>query len=148
MAHWLDQGFDRVEEHGSPTVLIASANRDTRLFFPDAVHSPALSRDGKTLRFVRGSEPFQFGPAELYMKVLPDGSPVALTHDGTTKIAPALSPDGSQAVYTTFSGMGWASVSVPIGGGPPALLMQNAAALTWAAANRVSDDAAAALVAG
>ncbi len=26
--------------------------------FPDAVHSPALSRDGKTLLFVRGSEPF------------------------------------------------------------------------------------------
>jgi DNA-binding winged helix-turn-helix (wHTH) protein/Tol biopolymer transport system component len=105
--------------------------------FPDAVHSPALSRDGKTLLFVRGSEPFQFGPAELYLKVLPDGEPVALTHDGTNKIAPALSPDGSQAVYSTFSSKGWASVSVPIGGGPPALLMQNAAALTWASANRV-----------
>ncbi len=83
--------------------------------FPDAVHSPALSRDGKTLLFVRGSEPFQFGPAELYLKVLPDGEPVALTHDGTNKIAPALSPDGSQAVYSTFSSKGWASVSVPIG---------------------------------
>jgi len=34
-------------------------------------------------------------------------------------------------------GTGWTSVSVPIGGGPPAVLMQNAAALTWAAANRV-----------
>ncbi|HMF00610.1 MAG TPA: winged helix-turn-helix domain-containing protein [Terriglobia bacterium] len=105
--------------------------------FPDAVHSPALSRDGKTLLFVRGSEPFQYGPAELYLKVLPDGEPVALTHDGTNKIAPTLSPDESHAVYTTFSRTGWATVSVPIGGGPPALLMQNAAALTWAAANRV-----------
>jgi DNA-binding winged helix-turn-helix (wHTH) protein/Tol biopolymer transport system component len=105
--------------------------------FPDAVHSPALSKDGKTLLFVRGSEPFQFGPAELYLKVLPDGEPVALTHDGTNKIAPVLSPDGSQAVYSTFSSKGWASVSVPTGGGPPALLMQNAAGLTWAAADRV-----------
>jgi Tol biopolymer transport system component len=105
--------------------------------FPDAVHSPALSKDGKTLLFVRGSEPFQFGPGELYLKVLPDGEPVALTHDGTAKIAPTLSPDGSHAVYTTFTGSGWVSMRVPIGGGPPTLLMRNAAALTWTGANRV-----------
>jgi Tol biopolymer transport system component len=105
--------------------------------FPDAVHSPALSKDGKTLLFVRGSEPFQFGPGELYVKALPDGEPVALTHDGTTKIAPTVSPDGSRAVYTTFTGAGWTSMSVSIGGGRPTLLMRNAAALTWTSANRV-----------
>ena len=105
--------------------------------FPDAVHSPALSKDGKTLLFVRGSEPFQFGPGELYLKALPDGEPVALTHDGTTKIAPTLSPDGSRAVYTTFTGAGWVSMRLPIGGGAPTLLMRNAAALTWTGANRV-----------
>ena len=105
--------------------------------FPDAVHSPVLSKDGKTLLFVRGAEPFQFGPAELYVKMLPDGEPVPLTHDGSTKIAPALSPNGSQAVYTTFSAAGWSSMSVPIGGGSPTLLMRNAAALSWTGANRV-----------
>jgi Tol biopolymer transport system component len=80
--------------------------------FPDAVHSAALSPDGQMLAFVRGAEPFLLGPGELYVKVLPDGQPVALTGDGTQKMAPAFTPDGSHIVFT---GDGFSSLSVPIG---------------------------------
>jgi serine/threonine protein kinase len=104
--------------------------------FPDSVHSPMLSKDGKLLVFVRGGDPFNFGPGEIYLKTLPDGQPVQLTHDDQPKMAPVLSPDGSRIVYTTFVG-GWSSMSVPISGGKPLRLMRNAASLTWVAPNRV-----------
>ena len=80
--------------------------------FPDAVHSPALSADGKMLAFVRGAEPFKYGPGEIYVKVLPDGQPVALTHDSTPKMGPVFAPDGSRIVYTS-SGGDWSSFSRP-----------------------------------
>lgn len=102
--------------------------------FPDAVHSPALSPDGKMLAFVRGAEPFLFGPGELYVKILPDGQPVALTRDGTQKMAPAFTADGSRIVFTSA---GFSSLSVPVAGGTPAGFMPNAAGLRWIAPGQV-----------
>jgi hypothetical protein len=81
--------------------------------FPDAVHSPALSADGRMLTFVRGADPFKWGAGEIYVKVLPDGQPTALTRDGTPKMAPVFTPDGSRIVYTNSSA-DWSSFSVPI----------------------------------
>ena len=104
--------------------------------FPDAVHSPALSPDGKTLAFVRGADPFKFGPGEIYVKVLPDGQPVALTNDRGPKMAPIFTPDGSRIVYTN-SNEGWSSFSVPIAGGTPTLFMPNAAGLRWIAPGQI-----------
>ena len=52
------------------------------------------------LAFIRGADTF-FGPGQVYVKMLPDGAPVALTHDATTKMAPAFSPDGSVIAYGT-----------------------------------------------
>ena len=46
------------------------------------------------LAFIRGSNSF-FGAGDLYVKMLPDGEPVQLTHDGKDKLGPAFSPVSS-----------------------------------------------------
>ena len=88
---------------------------------------PALSPDGRMLAFLRGTG----GLPNLYVKILPDGEPVQLTHD-ETKIdsAPVFSPDGSRIAYGT-SGLNWQTWVVPVLGGQPQLLLSNATGLTW-----------------
>jgi Tol biopolymer transport system component len=94
-----------------------------------------MSPDGRMLAFVRGRDPFLFGASELYVKLLPDGQPVALTHDATPKMAPTFTPDGANIVFTDSDG--WSSFSVPVAGGTPALFMPHAAGLRWIAAGQV-----------
>lgn len=86
------------------------------------------------LAFLRGPAAFLGGPEEVYLKVMPDGQPIALTHDGKTKVAPVFTPDGSRIVWATSE---WSSYSVPVTGGEPALFMPNAAALHGIGPNRV-----------
>lgn len=103
--------------------------------FPDSVHSPALSKDGKLLAFIRGGNHGWVGePGELYLKILPSGQPFALTHDGKLKLAPTFTPDNSRIVYTSD---GWASYSVPVMGGAPALFMRNTSDVTWIGPKRI-----------
>ena len=87
------------------------------------------------LAFVRGPIAFLGGTGQVYLKILPDGQPVALTHDSLVKMAPAFSPDGSRVVYTVDER--WSSFSVPVSGGQPALLMPNAASIRWVGPGRV-----------
>src|SRR5215467_10629833 len=57
------------------------------------IFDPTLSADGRMLAFLRETG----GSAQLYVKLLPDGEPVQLTHDETKiKLAPIFSPDGSR----------------------------------------------------
>jgi serine/threonine protein kinase len=101
--------------------------------FPDYVHSPTVSPDGKALAFVRR---LQSGAgSELYVKTLPTGQPHALTHDGTAKDAPTFSSDGSRIVFT--DPRTWSSFSVPLAGGPPTLFMRNASGLRWSGPEHV-----------
>ena len=51
------------------------------------------------LTFVRGPDPF-IANGQIYVKLLPDGEPTALTHDSTMKMSPVFSPDGSRIAYT------------------------------------------------
>ena len=102
--------------------------------FPDSVHSPALSKDGRMLAFLRGPIGFLEGAQQIYLKPLPDGQPLALTQDTAYKMAPAFSPDGSRIVYSSGN---WSSFSVPISGGKPELTMTNAAALRWIGPNQI-----------
>ncbi len=96
--------------------------------FADSAVSPALSPDGRMLTFIRGSDTF-FGPGQIYLKVLPDGEPLQLTHDGRMKMSPAFSTDGSRIAYSTvWPADTW---SVPILGGEPELFMPNGCGLTW-----------------
>ena len=100
--------------------------------FSDSAVSPALSPDGHMIAFIRGPETF-VTPGQIYVRMLPDGEPVQLTHDDLPKMAPAFSPDGSRIAYTTTDrSMGWNTWVVPVLGGEPRQLPPNAAALSWA----------------
>ena len=51
---------------------------------PDPVSQPALSADGRMLAFVRSSSTY-YALGQVYVKELPDGEPVQLTHDSLKK---------------------------------------------------------------
>ena len=101
--------------------------------FADSATSPALSPDGQLLTFIRGPFTF-FSPGQIYVKRLPDGEPVQLTKDGTTKMAPQFLPDGTRISYSTGIGIDNTSLDtwvVPIAGGQPQRLLTNAEGMTW-----------------
>ena len=98
--------------------------------FADSVSQPALSRDGRMVTFIRGPKTF-LGPGQIYVKMLPSGDPVQLTHDDTPKLGPDFSPDGSRITYTAVNGLAWDTWVVPVLGGEPRLWLPNAAGLVW-----------------
>jgi eukaryotic-like serine/threonine-protein kinase len=107
---------------------LASKDWQQLTFFTDSAVYPALSPDGRMLAFIRGEDPF-LGPGQVYVKFLPDGEPVQLTHDATLKLSPRFSPAGSLIAYGTIEG--WATWEVPVLGGDPRVLLPNASSLTW-----------------
>ncbi len=105
--------------------------------FPDPVSQPALSRDGRMLAFVR-SPRTDFAPGQVYVKALPDGEPVQLTHDNLLKSDPAFSPDGKRVAYTGVDQQwNWDTWVVPATGGEPQLWLRYAFGLTWAGPRRL-----------
>jgi serine/threonine protein kinase/Tol biopolymer transport system component len=97
-------------------------------FFTDSAVYPALSSDGRMLAFIRGAGSF-LGPGDLYVKLLPAGEPVQLTHDDKVKLAPAFSPDGSRIAYSLVEP--WDTWQVPVLGGEPRILLPNSSSVTW-----------------
>src|SRR5205814_233581 len=70
--------------------------------FADSATSPALSPDGRILAFMRSEYTFG-GPGQIYVKSLPDGKPVQLTHDDFNKRgSPKFSPDGTLIAYAAL----------------------------------------------
>ena len=105
-------------------------------YWADSATSPALSPDGHMLAFIRGESPF-LGPGDVYLKLLPDGEPVRLTHDDHPKMGLAFSPDSSKISFTRGEGWDWQGWTVPVLGGEPSLLLPNASALTWIGPHQV-----------
>jgi len=111
-----------------------------RLTNLDSATQPALSSDGRLLAFIRGSGTFTATDGEIYLKVLPDGDPVQLTHDTLAKMGPAFSPDGARIAYTADSQGGggpWDTWIVPTLRGESRHWPRNASGLPWAARNLV-----------
>lgn len=96
---------------------------------PDSAVQPALSPDGRMLTFIRGPSSFTTS-GQVYVKMLPSGEPVQLTHDNLRKMSPAFSPDGSRIAYSV-SGPAWDTWVVPVLGGEPRLWLPNASGLVW-----------------
>jgi Tol biopolymer transport system component len=89
------------------------------------------------LAFVRGYSAW-IGPGDVWVKILPDGEPVQLTHDKVLKMNPAFSPDGSRIAYTTLDPQfHWDTWVVPTLGGEPQPLLRNASGLVWTGPRRV-----------
>src|SRR6202011_5554099 len=64
-----------------------------------------------------------------YVKMLPSGEPVQLTHEDSPKDSPAFSPDGSRIAYSVPGH--WDTWVVPVLGGEPRLWLPNASGLVW-----------------
>jgi eukaryotic-like serine/threonine-protein kinase len=104
---------------------------------PDPVSQPALSPDGRMLAFVRSHSTF-FAGGEVYVKKLPDGEPVQLTHDSLKKMSPVFSPDGERIAYTVVDPQfNWDTWVVSVHGGEAQRWLRNAADLVWAGPGRV-----------
>jgi serine/threonine protein kinase len=116
--------FRRSTSAGAP----ASKEWEQLTFFTDSAVYPTLSPDGRMLAFIRGDDSF-ITAGDLYVKLLPGGEPVQLTHDSTVKLAPSFSPDNSRISYG--HGSTWDTWEVPVLGGEPHLLLPNSSSLTW-----------------
>src|SRR5262245_18118606 len=84
------------------------------------------------LAFIRSERTFS-GPGQVYVKALPDGEPVQLTHDDLVKRgSPKFSPDGTRIVYSALRpGGAFDTWVVPAQGGEPSMLLANSSVLTW-----------------
>ena len=97
-------------------------------FFTDSAVYPSLSPDGRLLTFIHGDDTF-IGSGQIFVKLLPSGDPIQLTHDKYQKLAPAFSPDGTRIAYSVADP--WDVWSVPVLGGDPQLMLRNASSLSW-----------------
>ncbi len=97
-------------------------------FFTDSAVYPTLSPDGRLLAFIRGASSF-IGAGQVYVKLLPSGEPVQLTHDDRQKFSPTFSPDSSRIAYSVLEP--WETWQVPMLGGETRLFLPNSSSLTW-----------------
>jgi eukaryotic-like serine/threonine-protein kinase len=113
---------------------VGSPSEWTQITRLDSATQPALSPDGRMLAFLRGPSTFN-GPAQLYVKLLPDGEAVQMTRDDLPKMSPVFSPDGGRIAYTVVDGSSWDTWEVAAVRGDSHRWLRNASGLTWIAPN-------------
>jgi len=123
--------FEWPRDAGDPALYTQVTN------FTDAAVAPAVSPDGSTIAFIREVEPYYPILGEVYLKRLPGGQSVQLTHDGLPKYGVAFSPDGSEVTYTLATRGQWNTMAVSVLGGEPRLVLSNASGLSWLDAHHV-----------
>jgi serine/threonine protein kinase len=104
--------------------------------FSDYATAPSISRDGTMIAFFRGGGYF-LGTGQVYVKLLSSGESKQLTDDTDRKYNPVFTPDGSRVAYTVQKPAAWETWTIPVLGGPPSRLMQNAAGLSWFGPDRI-----------
>src|SRR5258708_2773719 len=104
--------------------------------YTDSASMPALSPDGRMVAFIRGADNMgnSASAGQVWIKLLPNGDPVQLTHDVVRKNAVTFSPDGSRVAYTQLNTrFQWDTWEALVFGGEPHQLAANASGLTWIA---------------
>ncbi len=102
--------------------------------FTDSAVGPVLSPDGRILAFYRSfyrSDNSDFTPDEIWVKLLPHGEPVQVTHDPRPKYNIAFSPDSTRIAYSVLGNNLFATYTVSSLGGDSELLLPNSAGLSW-----------------
>jgi eukaryotic-like serine/threonine-protein kinase len=104
--------------------------------FTDSAVGPVLSPDGRMLAFFR-SDRF-FGTADqIWLKLLPNGEPVQVTHDPRPKYNISFSPGGDRIAYSVFPNVSrnvsplFQTYTVSSLGGDSELFLPNSAGLSW-----------------
>ncbi len=102
--------------------------------FADSAIDPALSPDGRMVAFLRGAEGFPRRGGQVYVKTLPNGESIRLTETSNPMYGAVFTPDGTRVAYTELGlnrTRAWETLTGPVTGGTPTLLLPNAAGLVW-----------------
>jgi DNA-binding winged helix-turn-helix (wHTH) protein/Tol biopolymer transport system component len=105
----------------------------------DIAVAPVVSPDGRMLAFIRNGGAF-LGKGQVWVKALPDGEPLQLTHADGEVWAPVFSPDGTKVAYTAIDRRRgtWDTWTVAVDGKSAATkLLPNAQGLTYIGAHEV-----------
>jgi eukaryotic-like serine/threonine-protein kinase len=117
----------------SPQPPVPNPSSFTQLTsFTDAAVDPVLSPDGRMVAFYRSSTGFGTG-GDIWLKLLPDGEPIQVTHDARAKYNIAFSPDGARIAYSVFPDVSklFDTYTVSTLGGDSQLFLPNSAGLSW-----------------
>jgi eukaryotic-like serine/threonine-protein kinase len=115
------------------SAVTSAAEYDSLTDMADSATAPALSPDGHLLAFISGGDPF-LSAGQVWLRLLPDGEPVQLTHTTGLIFAPTFTPDGTHVAYSAVDqapGGTWNTWIVPITGGEPVRLLPNASGLSF-----------------